>query len=102
MLQCPDCKGTGWDDKTDKDCELCDGHGQISKRDLHGEGKHVQDFREALAAAGMGLVEAKKKPKSKPKKKPKVGEFTKKSDKRSAENYKKTGTPSGWGKKDKD
>ena len=60
MLQCPDCKGTGWDDRNDKDCELCAGHGQISKRDLHGEGKHVKDFKEALASVGMRLVETKK------------------------------------------
>jgi len=43
MLKCPDCGGKGWDEKQDKDCELCAGHGQISKRDLYGEHKRLVD-----------------------------------------------------------
>lgn len=61
-------------------------------------GEHRKHVIEALNSVGMEL-ETKKPTKKKPKKKAKVGDFTKASDKRDAENYEKYASLRGWGKK---
>lgn len=61
MLTCPDCNGTGWDSDNDKDCELCAGHGQISRRDLYGEAKHLKTVVEALNSVGIKAKISKKR-----------------------------------------
>lgn len=64
MITCPDCNGTGEMQvrkthgsmtgpssiSSTKECELCVGHGKISKRDLYGEAKHQRLVKEAIAS----------------------------------------------------
>jgi hypothetical protein len=61
MQSCPDCEGKGWDEKADADCELCVGHGQMKKRDLHGEALHRRKLAEALVSVGVSLKDNKRK-----------------------------------------
>lgn len=65
-------------------------------------GPHAMKSESFIVEAKKKAAKKKaKKPVAKKKKKPAPGEFTKRMDKLDADNHKKYGSPSGWGKKDK-